>query len=330
MEPRIQFRGRALLSTFWTTIQTRIDGDDSVAPLEQEHTMTNEFNGQFTGKVAFVTGAASGIGREAALAFAREGAKVVAADLSEQGNQETARMIEMKGGQAVAVRCDVTRAEDVKAALARTVDSFGRLDFAFNNAGIEPRKPAPTADYDEEEWNRIIDINLRGVFLCMKHEIPLILRSGGGGMAEVFRPTWPAGRMKPSLGHRSLRGICPRQNPVTFPVMLKVLAVICFRGLLFQEPKGIHDAVSLVHELRLIDVESRSRQPTTVKSHVSRLPQHVDEITDRKRVAVAPQPVLEPSIVRGVLWIDCDVVGAGDCQHSHRPKHKQDVDLGAI
>jgi NAD(P)-dependent dehydrogenase (short-subunit alcohol dehydrogenase family) len=101
--------------------------------------MTNEFNGQFTGKVAFVTGAASGIGREAALAFALEGAKVVAADLSEQGNQETARMTEKQGGQAVAVRCDVTRAEDVKAALAKTVDAFGRLDFAFNNAGIEPR-----------------------------------------------------------------------------------------------------------------------------------------------------------------------------------------------
>jgi NAD(P)-dependent dehydrogenase (short-subunit alcohol dehydrogenase family) len=75
----------------------------------------------------------------------------------------------------------VTRAEDVKAALTKTVEAFGRLDFAFNNAGIEPKKPAPTADYDEQEWDRIFDINLRGMFLCMKHEIPLILNHGEGG-----------------------------------------------------------------------------------------------------------------------------------------------------
>jgi NAD(P)-dependent dehydrogenase (short-subunit alcohol dehydrogenase family) len=142
-------------------------------------------NGNFIDKVAFVTGAASGIGRETALAFAREGAKVVAADISEQGNQETVHLIEDQGGQAIAVKCDVTRSEDVKAALDKTVEAFGRLDFAFNNAGIEPRNPAPTADYEEEEWNRIIDINLRGVFLCMKHEIPLILKQGGGAIVNT-------------------------------------------------------------------------------------------------------------------------------------------------
>jgi NAD(P)-dependent dehydrogenase (short-subunit alcohol dehydrogenase family) len=135
----------------------------------------------FSGKVAFVTGAASGIGREAALAFAREGASVVCADVSEKGNEQTARMIKEEGGRAIAVRCDVTRAEDVKAALDKAIEAFGRLDFAFNNAGIEPRNPAPTAEYEEEEWNRIIDINLRGVFLCMKYEIPLMLKHGQGG-----------------------------------------------------------------------------------------------------------------------------------------------------
>lgn len=141
--------------------------------------MSNPLN--YSGKVAFVTGAASGIGRAAALAFAREGASVAVADVSEQGGQETVRLIEKEGGRALAVRCDVTRADDVKAALDKTIATFGRLDFAFNNAGIEPKKAAPTAEYDEEEWNRIIDVNLRGAFLCMKHEIPLILKHGEGG-----------------------------------------------------------------------------------------------------------------------------------------------------
>src|SRR6184192_726415 len=146
--------------------------------------MTNK-DKAFAGKVAFVTGAANGIGRAAALAFAREGASVVVADVSEQGNQETGRMIEQQGGRALAVKCNVTQTDDVKAALEKTAAAFGRLDFAFNNAGIEPRKPAPTADYDEEEWNRIIDIDLRGVFLCMKHEIPLMLKQGGGAIVNT-------------------------------------------------------------------------------------------------------------------------------------------------
>src|SRR4051795_6385016 len=129
-------------------------------------------NGSFAGKVAFVTGAANGIGRTAALAFAREGASVVVADVSEQGNQETARMIEAAGGRALAIRCDVTRAEDVQAALDTTIETFGRLDAAFNNAGVEQAIEA-TADLTEEEWNRIVGINLSSVFLCMKYEIPL-------------------------------------------------------------------------------------------------------------------------------------------------------------
>ncbi|MFL6443101.1 MAG: SDR family oxidoreductase [Candidatus Sulfotelmatobacter sp.] len=136
---------------------------------------------QMNGKVAFVTGAGGGIGSATALAFAREGASVVVADVSEKQNQETAHLIEQQGGRALAVRCDVTKADDIKLALDKTAQMFGRLDFAFNNAGIEPKNPAPTADYDLNEWERIIEIDLRGVFLCMKYEIPLILKHGGGG-----------------------------------------------------------------------------------------------------------------------------------------------------
>src|SRR6266487_7004170 len=142
-------------------------------------------NESYAGKVAFVTGAGSGIGRATALAFARAGASVAVADIGEQGNQETALLIEQEGGRALAVRCDVTQTDDVKAALEKTGETFGRLDFAFNNAGIESKNPAPTADYDEEEWNRIIDIDLRGVFLCMKHEIPLMLKQGGGAIVNT-------------------------------------------------------------------------------------------------------------------------------------------------
>src|SRR5690348_245848 len=99
--------------------------------------MLGNTNGKFRGKVAFVTGAASGIGRAAALAFAREGASVVVADVAEPANQETVRLIEQAGGRAVALRCDVTRSQDVKAALKEAVDTFGRLNIAFNNAGLE-------------------------------------------------------------------------------------------------------------------------------------------------------------------------------------------------
>lgn len=146
--------------------------------------MTANKNEFYQGKVAFVTGAGSGIGRATALAFARAGASVTVADISEGSSRETVRLIEKEGGRAIAVKCDVTQAADVKAALDKTVEEFGRLDFAFNNAGIEQRNAA-IADFEEDEWNRIMDVNLRGAFLCLKYEIPLLLRTGGGAIVNV-------------------------------------------------------------------------------------------------------------------------------------------------
>jgi NAD(P)-dependent dehydrogenase (short-subunit alcohol dehydrogenase family) len=139
---------------------------------------TND-TGSLAGKVAFVTGAGTGIGRASALALAREGAHVVVSGISEHDLQDTARMVDEADGRALAVRCDVTQAEDVRVALSKTIETFGRLDFAFNNAGVEQPVMA-TADLAEDEWDRIVDTNLRGVFLCMKYEIPLMLDAGGG------------------------------------------------------------------------------------------------------------------------------------------------------
>jgi NAD(P)-dependent dehydrogenase (short-subunit alcohol dehydrogenase family) len=156
---------------------------NGAARLETTMASTKGIEG-FAGKVAFVTGAANGIGRAAALAFASAGASVVVADVSVDGNQETARLVERLGGLARAVRCDATRGEDVKAALDQTVEAFGRLDFAFNNAGSE-QALTTTTDLTEQEWDRILAINLRGVFLCMKHQIPLMLKQGGGAIVNT-------------------------------------------------------------------------------------------------------------------------------------------------
>ncbi|MBB5399450.1 MULTISPECIES: SDR family oxidoreductase [Paraburkholderia] len=146
--------------------------------------MTTHRKWNYEGKVAFVTGAANGIGQTTALAFAQEGADVVVVDLSEDGAKATARMIEEQGGRALAVRCDVSNPEDVQVALAATIEKFGRLDFAFNNAGIE-QPLAYTADVSVETFERNLRVNLGGVFYCMKHQIPLMLKNGGGAIVNT-------------------------------------------------------------------------------------------------------------------------------------------------
>jgi NAD(P)-dependent dehydrogenase (short-subunit alcohol dehydrogenase family) len=140
-------------------------------------------NNSMAGKVALVTGAAAGIGRATALAFAREGANVVVSDVCDADGEETARMIEEAGGKAIYVHADVARAAEVRSLVNRALESFGRLDFAFNNAGIEGQS-APTADCSEENWDRVLGTNLKGVWLCMKEEIPPMLRQGHGAIVN--------------------------------------------------------------------------------------------------------------------------------------------------
>jgi NAD(P)-dependent dehydrogenase (short-subunit alcohol dehydrogenase family) len=139
--------------------------------------------GMLAGKVALVTGAGSGIGRASALAFAREGARVIVADIAADGGGETAHSIEEQGGEAYFVQADVSAAGDVREMIERAVTTYGRLDCAFNNAGIEGEM-ATTAECSEENFDRTIAINLKGVWLCMKYEIHQMLEQGGGAIVN--------------------------------------------------------------------------------------------------------------------------------------------------
>lgn len=140
---------------------------------------------QLKDRVALVTGGASGLGRAAAQLFARDGARVVVADLDIDGARETVRLIEEAGGAAAEVATDVSRAAAVEAMVTHTVDAFGRLDCAFNNAGIEGDVGTMTVDYAEEDWDRVISVDLKGVWLCMKYEIKQMLRQGSGAIVNT-------------------------------------------------------------------------------------------------------------------------------------------------
>jgi NAD(P)-dependent dehydrogenase (short-subunit alcohol dehydrogenase family) len=141
--------------------------------------------GQLTDKVALVTGGASGIGRATALTFAREGAKLVIADMHEEGGQQTVHMIRKNGGDATFVQADVSRATEVEAMVSATVGTYGRLDCAHNNAGIGSRPRVRLHELSEEGWDQVMSINLKGVWLCMKYEILQMLRQGHGAIVNT-------------------------------------------------------------------------------------------------------------------------------------------------
>lgn len=139
---------------------------------------------EFTDKVVLVTGGAAGIGAVTAKAFAEAGARVVVADVDPEGGEATAAALRDAGGQARFIACDVTRADSVASLVAQTLDAWGRLDIAFNNAGIEI-ETVRLAEGNEEAFDRIMDVNVKGVWLCMKHQIPAMLESGGGAIVNT-------------------------------------------------------------------------------------------------------------------------------------------------
>jgi NAD(P)-dependent dehydrogenase (short-subunit alcohol dehydrogenase family) len=138
-------------------------------------TRTNRFNN----KIVFITGAASGIGRAAAIAFANEGARVAIADCSADELKSAEDLVRGTGGEVLALLCDVSLPDQVEAAVKQTIQRFGRLDIAFNNAGVE-NKAAPVHEIDLAEWDHILNINLRGTFTCMKHELAQMVKQGSG------------------------------------------------------------------------------------------------------------------------------------------------------
>jgi NAD(P)-dependent dehydrogenase (short-subunit alcohol dehydrogenase family) len=139
---------------------------------------------RFKGQVALVTGGSSGIGRAAAVAFAAEGASVVVAARREAESEETVQLIRDAGGEAIAVRTDVTVASEVEALIDRAVETYGRLDCAFNNAGLGAGS-GPIHEVEEDAWDRVVDTNLKGVWLCMKYQVPQMLSQGGGAIVNT-------------------------------------------------------------------------------------------------------------------------------------------------
>jgi len=161
---------------------------------------------RFVDKVVLVTGAGSGIGRASALKFALEGAKVVVSDISIEGSNETVRLIREAGSEAIFIKADVSRTADVEALIQATVERYGRLDCAHNNAGIGGNL-ALIGEYDEADFDRVLSINLKGVWLCLKYEVIQMLKQGGGAIVNTSSQAGLAGSVGMSAYVSSKHGV---------------------------------------------------------------------------------------------------------------------------
>jgi len=161
---------------------------------------------RLSGKVTLITGAGSGIGRETALLFAREGARVVVAEVIDEAGERVAGEIRKAGGEAIFVHADVSEAREAEAMVAETEKRFGRLDVIFNNAGIFPDADGSVVDTDEATWDRVMRVNLKGVFLGCKYAIPALLRAGGGSIINTASFVALMGAATPQIAYTASKG----------------------------------------------------------------------------------------------------------------------------
>lgn len=195
-------------------------------------------------KVAVITGGGSGIGRAAAFAFAREGASVVIGDVDAVAAEKTVTEIRNDGGRASSVRMDVTRSADVQTFIERAVEDYGRLDFAFNNAGLTGR-PATIVDSTEEDWNRVISINLTGVWLCMKYQIPEMLKHDGGAIVNNGSVTGLVGSAGFGASSASKHGVSGLTKTVALEYATKGIRVNAVAPGAIRTPLG--EQINAIH-----------------------------------------------------------------------------------
>lgn len=164
-------------------------------------------NNQFKGKVALVTGGNSGLGKASALSLARAGARVVVSGRRVEEGEQVAQLINDAGGEAAFIRADMSLKADIEAVVAQTVEMYGRLDFAVNNAGVGGTAFVPTADYSEDTWDEVININLKAVWLCMKYEIPHLLKQKGSSIVNMSSIAGLVGGPIGAAYHASKHGV---------------------------------------------------------------------------------------------------------------------------
>lgn len=210
----------------------------------------------FDGKVALVTGGSSGIGRATALEFAAEGARVAIAARRAAESEETVALIKKLGGEAIFVQTDIANPLQVERMVKSTVDRFGRLDFAFNNAGILGTSFIPTADYTLDTWQQVISINLTGVFFSMKYEFPAILASGGGSIVNMSSVAGQIGGPVGIAYYASKHGVIGATKAAAIEYSAKGVRVNAVCPAVIQTemadeafPKDVRDALLAAHPI---------------------------------------------------------------------------------